>query len=91
MSDLTPARADLASAITEIIVDLPPGGFDGDTIVDRLYANGNGRTALIAVGRELASEQIREAGRQLGEALTQMVEAFGIKKPGPTVDTNHEH
>lgn len=86
----TSARTDLAEAITEILVDLHPGDLSGDEIVDRLCASEKGTDALAAVGRELTSERIREAGRRLGDALTEVAEAFGYKRPVPVETAKRE-
>lgn len=81
MADTTPARTDLAEAITAVIVDLSPADLDGTVIVDRLCASDKGSAALTAVGRELANERLRESCRRLGDALTDVVEAFGLQRP----------
>lgn len=76
----TTARADLAAALTSVVVNLPPHGLDGDTIVARLCDDPGGRAAVMALGAELRSEQIRQAASGVQDAITRLGAALSLRQ-----------
>lgn len=80
MSDLTPARQNLADQITAIIVSILPADMDGTTIVTALTASPEGRKALCAVAQELNAEAVQAGMDNLAEVF-----ADGLRQIGRTV------